>query len=338
MAFQATQLNRPDPARIRALAIECRLGESRTIPDKPRMRRFICEELLMPENERIIGFADDQLAKTELNWRPGLFDGQVVLVSGGGTGLGKAIAYQFGRLGAKLVICGRRRDPLEAAAEGMRKIGIDCLVHPMNIRDPEQVAALFDTTWTHYGHLDILINNAGGQYPQPAIDFSVKGWNAVIDTNLNGTWYMMQAAARRWRDAARSGCIVNIVAVVERGMPGIAHSCAARAGVIYLGRTLALEWAPLGIRVNSVAPWCYCHRGNECVLAGNLERVPTGQPDDEVRRRAGRRRRLLLLRRSERQIHHRRAPRDRRGIPDVGRAMDRRAPRLLQAQEVGRGH
>lgn len=208
----------------------------------------------MAENDRIAGFTDEQLAKLELNWRPGLFDGQIVLVSGGGTGLGKAIAYQFGRLGAKLIICGRRRSPLEATAEGMRKLGIDCLVHPMTVRDPEQVAAMFDAAWGHYGRLDILINNAGGQFPQPAIDFSVKGWNAVIDTNLNGAWYMMQAAARRWRDAARPGCIVNIVAVVERGMPGIAHSCAARAGVIYLGRTLALEWAPLGIRVNSVAP------------------------------------------------------------------------------------
>jgi len=208
----------------------------------------------MIDSHRIFGFTDEQLATLELSWRPGLFDGQVVLVSGAGTGLGKAIAYQFGRLGAKLVICGRKPESLERTAQGMRKLGIECLTYPMTIRDPEQVAALFDAAWGRYGRLDVLVNNAGGQFAQPAIDFSVKGWNAVIDTNLNGAWYMMQAAARRWRDAARPGCIVNIVAVVERGMPGVAHTAAARAGVIYLSKTLAVEWASLRIRVNNVAP------------------------------------------------------------------------------------
>jgi len=98
------------------------------------------------------------------------------------------------------------------------------------------------------------VNNAGGQFAQPAIDFTPKGWLAVIDTNLNGTWYMMQAAARRWRDAGQPGNIVNIVANVWRGMPQVAHTCAARAGVIYLSKTLSTEWAPLKIRVNCVSP------------------------------------------------------------------------------------
>ena len=208
----------------------------------------------MADSHRIFGFTDQQLATLELSWRPGLFDGQVVMVSGAGSGLGKAIAYQFGRLGAKLVICGRKAEPLERAADGMRALGIECLAYPMTIRDPDQVAALFEAAWSRYGRLDVLVNNAGGQFPQAAIDFSVKGWNAVIDTNLNGTWYMMQAAARRWRDAGSSGCIVNIVAVVERGLPGVAHTAAARAGVIYLSKTLAVEWAPLKIRINNVAP------------------------------------------------------------------------------------
>jgi NAD(P)-dependent dehydrogenase (short-subunit alcohol dehydrogenase family) len=208
----------------------------------------------MAGSHRIFGFTDQQLATIELSWRPGLFDGQVVMVSGAGSGLGKAIAYQFGRLGAKLVICGRKAEPLERAADGMRALGIECLAYSMTIRDPDQVAALFKAAWSRYGRLDVLVNNAGGQFPQAAIDFSVKGWNAVIDTNLNGTWYMMQAAARRWRDAGSSGCIVNIVAVVERGLPGVAHTAAARAGVIYLSKTLAVEWAPLKIRINNVAP------------------------------------------------------------------------------------
>jgi len=200
------------------------------------------------------GLSDADLAGMPLAFRPDLFAGQVVCVSGAGTGLGKAAAYQFGRLGAKLVLCGRKAERLERTAEGLRRLGVECLVQPMTIRDPEQVAALIDACWSRFGGLDILINNAGGQFPQPAIDYSVKGWNAVIDTNLNGPWYMMQAAARRWRDAGRPGTIVNIVAVVWRGMPGVAHTCAARAGVIYLSKTLAVEWAPYRIRVNCVAP------------------------------------------------------------------------------------
>jgi len=113
---------------------------------------------------------------------------------------------------------------------------------------------MYDAAWERFGRVDIVINNAGGQFPQAAIDFSPKGWAAVIDTNLNGTWYMMQSAAQRWRDANISGSIVNVVAVVWRGMPGVAHTCAARAGVIYASKTVAIEWAPLGIRVNCVAP------------------------------------------------------------------------------------
>ena len=118
------------------------------------------------------------------------------------------------------------------------------------------VTALFDAVHARFGRLDVLVNNAGGQFAQPAIEYSVKGWNAVIDTNLNGTWYMMQTAARYWQDSGGAGNIVNIVADVWRGMPGVAHTIAARAGVIYLSKTVAVEWAPLQIRVNCVAPGC----------------------------------------------------------------------------------
>jgi len=187
-------------------------------------------------------------------FRPDLFAGQVVLVSGAGSGLGRAIARRYADLGAHLVICGRRAETLEQCAAELRERGTEVLVHPMTIRDPLQVGALVDAAWARFGRLDMLVNNAGGQFPQPAIDFSVKGWNAVIDTNLNGPWYMMQAAARHWRDAGLAGNIINIVAVVWRGMPGIAHTCAARAGVIFLSKTVAVEWAPYRIRVNCVAP------------------------------------------------------------------------------------
>ncbi|MBX9589820.1 MAG: SDR family oxidoreductase [Hyphomonadaceae bacterium] len=204
-----------------------------------------------PTNEEL---TDEALAALPLIYRDGLFKDQVVLVSGAGRGLGKAIAFQFARLGAKLAICGRKQEPLEATAAALRKLGAEVLAMPATIRDPAQVAQLFDAAFARFGRLDHLVNNAGGQFPQAAIDFSVKGWNAVIDTNLSGTWYMMQAAARRWRDSGQKGSIVNIVAPFWRGMPGIAHTCAARAGVVYLSKTVAIEWAPLGIRVNCLAP------------------------------------------------------------------------------------
>jgi citronellol/citronellal dehydrogenase len=220
-------------------------------------------------------------------FRPGLFAGQVALVSGAGSGLGRAIARRYAELGASLVICGRRVERLEATATELRALGTEVLVHPMTIRDPQQVAELIDVAWTRFGRLDVLVNNAGGQFPQPAIDFSVKGWNAVIDTNLNGPWYMMQAAARRWRDAGVPGCIVNIVAVVWRGMPGVAHTCAARAGTIFLSKTLAVEWAEHRIRVNCVAPGTIETEGmavypeaarREFVRSNPMLRM--GEPDD----------------------------------------------------------
>jgi citronellol/citronellal dehydrogenase len=203
---------------------------------------------------RTFGLSDAQLANWPTVYRSDLFAGQKVLVSGGGSGLGKATAWLFGRLGAHIAICGRKADKLEAAAQAMRAAGLTVEAIPCNIRSAEEVAALFETFAERAGPLDILVNNAGGQFPQAAIDFAPKGWDAVINTNLTGTWTMMQAAARRWRDGKRPGTIVNVIAVVERGMPGVAHTAAARAGVAALTRTVAIEWAPLNIRVNCVAP------------------------------------------------------------------------------------
>jgi NAD(P)-dependent dehydrogenase (short-subunit alcohol dehydrogenase family) len=201
------------------------------------------------------GLSDDELATQPLVFREDALAGQVCVVSGGGSGLGRAIAYVLARLGADVVICGRRAEKLEETVEGIRtRVGKSVLAKAMTIREPDQVQALFDEAWQRFGRVDVLVNSAGGQFPQAAIDFSVKGWNAVIDTNLNGTWYMMQSAARHWRERETKGSIVNIVAVVNRGMPQVAHTAAARAGVIYLSKSLSVEWAPLGIRVNCVAP------------------------------------------------------------------------------------
>ncbi len=201
------------------------------------------------------GLTDEQLATARLAFRDDLLAGQTFLVSGGGSGIGRALTFVLSRLGAQVMICGRRAEKLaETAASVRRLVGREVATFPMTIRDPAQVEALVEATWQRFGGLDTLVNNGGGQFAQPAIDFSVKGWLAVIDTNLNGTWYMMQAAAQRWRAAGRPGNIVNIVANVWRGMPQVAHTCAARAGVIYLSKSVSTEWAPLGIRVNCVSP------------------------------------------------------------------------------------
>lgn len=207
------------------------------------------------EEEKQWGMTDEQLATCPIVFRDDLLKGQVALISGGGSGLGRAMTFLFARLGAKVMICGRDEEKLLAAKQAVKQhLQKDIATEAMTIRDAEQVDAMVKRTWEHFGKLDIVVNNAGGQYPQAAIDFTVKGWHAVIDTNLNGSWYMMQSAARLWRDNEHPGSIVNIVANVERGMPQVAHTCAARAGVIYLSKTVSTEWAPLNIRVNCVSP------------------------------------------------------------------------------------
>lgn len=200
------------------------------------------------------GRTDEELASLPMALADGLFAGKVALVSGAGSGIGRAIAHWSARLGASVILCGRNAERLDEAAHALSPYGVETMTHALTIRDPQAVAALFDAAWTRFGRLDLVVNNAGGQFPQAAIDFSPKGWAAVIDTNLNGAWYMMQAAARKWRDAGAPGSIVNVTAVVGRGMPGVAHTCAARAGVIHVSKTVAVEWAPLNIRVNCVAP------------------------------------------------------------------------------------
>ncbi|TYR33402.1 SDR family oxidoreductase [Mesorhizobium microcysteis] len=200
------------------------------------------------------GQDDAALAAHPTVYSSGSLDGQVVAISGGAGGIGRATAWLFARLGARVVVSGRSKDKIDGTVGAITANGLKCSGHPVDIRDPEGVAAFLDLIWSEHGRLDILVNSAGGQFPQAAIDFSVKGWNAVIDTNLNGTWFMMQAAARKWRDAGQPGSVVNIVVVTTHGLYGVAHTVAARTGVIGLSRSVAVEWAPLGIRVNCIAP------------------------------------------------------------------------------------
>lgn len=225
------------------------------------------------------GLTSEELAAHPTVFREDLFAGKTAVISGGGTGIGKAMAFLFSRLGANVMICGRREEKLREAKSDIKALlNRDVEIRPMTIRDPEQAESLMQDTYDAFGSLDFLINNGGGQFPQDAIDFSRKGWRAVIDTNLNGSWFMMQEAAKLWRDKGDAGSIVNIVANVERGMPQAAHTCAARAGVIYLSKTLATEWAPLGIRVNCIAPGVIETEGLNVYPPEALERFHEANP------------------------------------------------------------
>ncbi len=191
-------------------------------------------------------------------YRDDALAGRVVLVTGAAGGIGSAISVLCARLGASLVLCGRTAASLDELAGKLRSRGTEVITRTATVRDPEQVAAVVDAAWEHFGHLDVVVNNAGGQFSAPALDISPKGWHAVVETNLYGSWFMMQAAARRWAEAGEPGatedrCVVNISTIIGNGGAGIAHTAAARAGQINLTRYLAVEWAPLHIRANAIA-------------------------------------------------------------------------------------
>src|SRR3954451_2000176 len=184
-----------------------------------------------------------------------LFKDQVAVITGGGTGLGLAIATRLGSLGARIAIASRNSEHLEAGCAALRESGIDALAVQLDVRNTEQVDEMVVRTVKHFGSLDILVNNAAGNFICRAEDLSPNGWNAVIDIVLNGTFYCSRAVGQYWIARARGGSIVNILAnYVWTGSPGTVHSAAAKAGVMSLTQTLAVEWARHNIRVNAVAP------------------------------------------------------------------------------------
>jgi citronellol/citronellal dehydrogenase len=187
-------------------------------------------------------------------FRPGLFDGQVAIVTGGGSGIGLAIAETLGELGAKVAINGRKPDKLERARARLEGQGVPVLAKVCDIREPEEVAQFVDAVGATLGAASVLVNNAGGQFPTTAESLSAKGWDAVIRNNLSGTFYVTQAVATKHMMPSKKGRIVNIIANIHRGFPGMVHTGAARAGVENLTKTLAVEWAEHNIQVNSVAP------------------------------------------------------------------------------------
>ena len=184
-----------------------------------------------------------------------LFKDRVAVITGGGTGIGLAIATRLGSLGAHIVIASRNAEHLEGGCASLRAAGIDALVAQLDVRKPEQVDEMVLRTVKHFGSLDMLVNNAAGNFICRAEDLSPNGWNAVIDIVLNGTFYCSRAVGQYWIARKRGGSIVNILAnYVWTGSPGTVHSAAAKAGVLSLTQTLAVEWARHGIRVNAVAP------------------------------------------------------------------------------------
>jgi citronellol/citronellal dehydrogenase len=197
---------------------------------------------------------NEELMLHETVFAPGLLDRKVVFVCGGGSGIGRATAWLAARLGANVVVGGRTEEKLLKVRDSINsQDGLSAYHQTLDVRNREQVEAAFDEVYRVHGGIDILVNSAGGQFPQPSIDYTEKGWHSVINTNLHGTWNMMDVAAKRWKKAGEPGSIVNIV-VVGQGLHGVAHTAAARAGVVTFSEKASVEWAPLNIRVNCIAP------------------------------------------------------------------------------------
>ncbi|MFY3384488.1 SDR family oxidoreductase [Paracidovorax sp. MALMAid1276] len=184
---------------------------------------------------------------------PGLFDGRVIMVTGGGSGIGRCTAHELAHLGARVVLVGRNPDKLQAVADEIAADGGAASWQACDIRAEDAVALLVQQVLAKQGRIDGLVNNAGGQFMAPLESISAKGWEAVLHTNLTGGFLVARECYRQWM-ASHGGSIVNIVADMWGSMPGMGHSGAARAGMVSFTETAALEWAHSGVRVNAVAP------------------------------------------------------------------------------------
>jgi citronellol/citronellal dehydrogenase len=210
----------------------------------------------------------------------GILEGQVAVVTGGGSGIGLATACELARAGASIAICGRTPEKLEAARAAIADAGAGerVLAQPCDVREPDQVAAFVDGVVARFGAIDVLVNNAGGQFPSPAQHISPNGFAAVVKNNLLGTFHVTREVANKSMIARRRGRVVNVIANIYRGFPGMAHTGAARAGVENLTMSLAVEWAQHGILVNAVAPGVILSSGTARypaeVLARGIRQTP----------------------------------------------------------------
>ena len=213
-------------------------------------------------------------------FRGDLFARQTCIVTGGGSGIGLHTAKELRLLGANVAICGRTLEKLEVAAKALEAIpgAAEGVFHATcDIREPDQIRAFVKQVMDRFGRIDVLINNAGGQFPSPAEQMSPNGWTAVVRNNLNGSFFMTREVATQAMIPAKRGRIVMVTAMVIRGFPGMSHTGAARAGVENLTQSLAIEWAQHHIRVNCVAP------GNNIRSSGTAQ---YGEQALEMTRRA----------------------------------------------------
>ncbi len=204
----------------------------------------------------------------------GTFAGVSVFVTGAGTGLGKAIASEFARVGASIVIASRKPEHLDAGREAIEAIGAPVLAVACDIRDAEQIAAAFDAAEQRFGLPGVLVNNAAANFPVPAEDMSPNAWRTVVDITLNGTFLCCREFGRRHIATRTPGSIINVGASYAwTGGPGFVHSAAAKAGVKNLTESLAVEWGPYGIQVNSLVPGLFPHEDMTDDIRGNLDRT-----------------------------------------------------------------
>jgi citronellol/citronellal dehydrogenase len=214
-------------------------------------------------------------------FRAGLFDGRVIIVTGGGSGIGRCLAHEFAALGAAVALVGRKVDKLSRVVEEITASGGRASAHVCDIREEPGVQQTVADVLAQHGRIDGLVNNAGGQFPSPLASITAKGWDAVVRNNLTGGFLFARECYTQWMAAhAATVCgIVNVIADMWHGMPGMGHSGAARAGTLNFTETASLEWAP--VRINAVAPGWIASSGLDHYppeMAAHIRGLPASVP------------------------------------------------------------